>query len=219
MAKLIKLRGEVGNEDLGLRWRRCTSWLEQAEHELAEERYDEAFLFCWIAFNAAYSVDSPEPRESFELESISKYFDVLRNLDKDKSIDKELFDNESRWRQISEILTNQFIFGPFWRSQQEGSASLPWDQDLKSRVEKVERSRINRDVQPVLEEMFSRLYVLRNQLVHGAATYQGSLNRRQVQYGAAFMYLLLPVFLELMFRNPDADWGTPKYPALNHDTG
>ncbi len=219
MSRLIKLREAVGYGDLGLRWRRCTSWLEQAEQEIAEQRFDEAFVFCWIAFNAAYSVDTPEPRETFELESIRKYFALLRELDKDKSIERDLFDNDVRWQQIHEILGNKYIFAPFWRSQQDSSESAPWRKSLEKSKEKVLRSQVNRDILPILEEIFSRLYVLRNQLVHGAATYNGSLNRRQVEWSAAVMYLLLPTFLEIMFQNPDADWGTPKYPALNRKTG
>ena len=218
MSRLITLREEVGQGDLGLRWRRCTSWLEQAEKELANHCFDEAFIFCWVAFNAAYSVDTPEPRESFELQSIRDYFALLRDLDDEKSIEQALFDNETRWTQMQEILRNEYIFVPFWENQRSSSESTNWQESLEKSLEKVRRARVYRDVEPVLEEVFSRLYVLRNQLVHGASTYNGSLNRKQVQWGAAFLYLLLPVFLELMFRNPEGDWGIPKYPALNRNT-
>ena len=219
IARLIDLREAVGYENLGLRWRRCTSWLAQAEQEIWDSKFDAAFIFCWIAFNAAYSIDIPEPRESFELESIKKYFAVLRELDDQRSIEQALFDNETRWRQIQETLDNQYIFTPFWMSQQDSSNSAPWGDSLDRSREKVRRAQVNRDVRPVLEETFGRLYVLRNQLVHGAATYNGSLNRRQVEWGAVLLYMLLPVFLELMFNNPDVDWGVPKYPALSRDTG
>ena len=40
---------------LGLRPRRCTSWLERAEREMASGDYDAAFIFYWIAFDAAYT--------------------------------------------------------------------------------------------------------------------------------------------------------------------
>ena len=217
--RLIGLRELVGYEELGLRWRRCTSWLAQAEQEIWEQKYDAAFICCWIAFNAAYSVDTPDPRETFELESIRKYFTLLRELDHDGSIERELFDNETRWGQIEDILNNHYIYAPYWNSREDDTHQATWQDSLNWSMEKVRRARSNRDVGPVLEEMFSRLYVLRNQLFHGAATYNGSLNRRQVQWGAALLYLLLPVFLELMFRNPGADWGVPKYPALNRGAG
>ncbi len=214
LARLIALGDDLGAGDLKLRWRRCTSWLEQAEREIHNARYDEAFIFCWIAFNAAYSVDTQDTRESHELVSIRKYLALLSGLDSGKSMERAVFDSENRWNQIEQIIGNQFIYADFWKYQQSDPPSNSWHVSLEASREKLRRERRNRDVRGVLEEVFKRLYVMRNQLVHGAATYNGSVNRRQVQWGAALLYLLLPVFLDLMFRNPDADWGAPKYPVL-----
>ena len=50
--------------------------------------------------------------------------------------------------------------------------------------------------------VFDRLYVLRNQLVHGGATWNSSVNRAQVRDGAAILGFLLPVFVDLMMDNP-----------------
>lgn len=65
----------------------------------------------------------------------------------------------------------------------------------------------------ILEELFDRLYVLRNQLLHGGSTWQGSVNRSQVQDGAAIMAFLVPHFINLMLDNPTTDWGIPPYAA------
>ena len=69
------------------------------------------------------------------------------------------------------------------------------------------------NVLDILEELFDRLYVLRNQLIHGGATWQGSVNRSQVQDGAAIMAFLVPHFINLMLDNPAAAWGIPPYAA------
>ena len=45
---------------LRLRTRRCTSWLGRAEQEMASRDYDAAFIFYWIAFNAAYAEGGAE---------------------------------------------------------------------------------------------------------------------------------------------------------------
>ena len=60
--------------------------------------------------------------------------------------------------------------------------------------------------------LFDRLYVLRNQLLHGGATWQGSVNRSQVTKGAEIMAVLMPQFVKLMMDNPLSDWGKPYYP-------
>ena len=66
----------------------------------------------------------------------------------------------------------------------------------------------------ILITLFDRLYVLRNQLVHGGATWNGTVNRSQVIDGAAVLANLVPVFIDIMMDNPDHDWGKPFYPVI-----
>ena len=63
--------------------------------------------------------------------------------------------------------------------------------------------------------LFGRLYVLRNQLVHGGATWNGSVNRNQVEDSAKIMAFLIPLFIELMMENPAENWGKPYYPVVD----
>ena len=66
----------------------------------------------------------------------------------------------------------------------------------------------------VLSFVFDRLYVLRNQLVHGGSTWNSGVNRAQVRDGAAILAFLMPVFVDLMMENPHEDWGRPFYPVV-----
>ena len=59
----------------------------------------------------------------------------------------------------------------------------------------------------VLSLVFDRLYVLRNLLVHGGATWNSRVNRDHVRDGAAILAFLMPVFVDVMMDNPDEDWG------------
>ena len=63
--------------------------------------------------------------------------------------------------------------------------------------------------------IFDRLYVLRNQLLHGAATWNSGANREQVRDGAAILGRLIPEVLEIMLGNHDADWGEIRYPVID----
>ena len=63
--------------------------------------------------------------------------------------------------------------------------------------------------------IFDRLYVLRNQLLHGAATWNSGVNREQVRHGAAILGRLIPEVLEIMLVNHDADWGEIRYPVID----
>ena len=62
--------------------------------------------------------------------------------------------------------------------------------------------------------VFDRLYVLRNQLVHGGATWNSSVNRDQVRDGTRILAFLVPLFIDLMMDNPDIAWGDPCYPVV-----
>jgi hypothetical protein len=66
----------------------------------------------------------------------------------------------------------------------------------------------------VLSILFDRLYVLRNQVLHGGATWNSSVNRNQVRDGARILGFLVPVFIDLMMDHPDEDWGAPHYPVV-----
>ena len=80
----------LANEDtfpdiLRLRARRCTSWLEPAEKAMASRDYDAAFIFYWIAFNAAYAEGGAEVfvagRGKGETEERKAYLDKIIALD------------------------------------------------------------------------------------------------------------------------------------------
>lgn len=62
--------------------------------------------------------------------------------------------------------------------------------------------------------LFDRLYVLRNQLVHGSATYNSRVNRKQVRDWAALLLIFMPVVIDTMMSNAAEDWGAPYYPVV-----
>jgi len=66
----------------------------------------------------------------------------------------------------------------------------------------------------VLSIVLDRLYVLRNQLVHGGATWQSAANRRQVRDGAQILTSLLPIVIDLMMADDAPDFGGIAYPVV-----
>ncbi len=72
------------------------------------------------------------------------------------------------------------------------------------------------DTSAILAIVFDRLYVLRNQLVHGGATWNGSVNRNQVRDGARILSFLMPIFIDLMMDNHNRiDLGPAYYPPVD----
>jgi hypothetical protein len=88
--------------------------------------------------------------------------------------------------------------------------------------DKLERERVaigaalrRQDTATILSILFGRLYVLRNQLVHGGATWNSKANRDQVRDGTALLSCLLPLFIDLMMDNPEHEWPMPNYPVVD----
>ena len=66
----------------------------------------------------------------------------------------------------------------------------------------------------MLNTVFDRLYVLRNQIVHGGATWRSGVNRDQVRDSRQILATLVPLAIDVMMEHPEADWGTPYYPVV-----
>ena len=66
----------------------------------------------------------------------------------------------------------------------------------------------------VLSIVFSRIYTLRNQIMHGGATWNGSVNRDQIRDCVAILADLVPVVIEVMMDHHGALWGEASYPVV-----
>ncbi|MDE2786061.1 MAG: HEPN domain-containing protein [Chloroflexota bacterium] len=207
---------EKRRDPFNLRMRRATSWLARAEHEfnVDEPDYDAAFIFHWIAFNAAYAEDYPESYEIGEREAMRNYFRKIVNMDGSHVIYDSVWEKFSGPIRI--LLNNQYVFSAFWYSTNRDAEDADWRQEFRDKKAAINNAlgvRSVRNTEVILRELFDRLYVLRNQLLHGGATYRGSMNRSQVRDGSAIMTFLVPHFINLMLDNPTSDWGTPRFAA------
>ncbi len=65
------------------------------------------------------------------------------------------------------------------------------------------------------EIVLDRLYILRNQLIHGGGTFESKVNRKQLKDGVNMLELLVPTIINIMLQNNEEDWGTVYYPVIN----
>ena len=202
-------------QDLSLRLHRALSWLQRAEiaERVEPQDPDGVFIFYWIAFNAAYAEETLESSDTNERSAFHDYFDGILNLDNNNAIFNAI------WQEfagpIRLFLNNHYVFQPFWKHQNGVAGYEDWERRFDASKELANKALGNMDTHTVLTILFDRLYVLRNQLVHGGATWKGSVNRRQVEDGARIMAFLVPVFIQLMMDNPNQDWGKPYYPVVD----
>ena len=113
------------------------------------------------------------------------------------------------------LLENKDVFAPFWQYQNGVSEYDNWEERLASSRRVIASALTQRDTSLILSVLFDRLYVLRNQVMHGGATWNSSVNRSQIRDGSAVMDTLLPIFIELMMDHPQREWGKPFYPVVS----
>ncbi len=196
--------------NLALRVHRALSWLERAERTVDDP--DSKFIFLWIAFNAAYATEIDERYRLSEQATFQAFLEKLLSLDT-----RERF-KELVWKEFSGsirvLLDNPYVFQDFWNFH-NGSLS---EEEWKARFERAHAAaRIalgKQDTQTILGVVLSRLYTLRNQLMHGGATWNSAVNRDQIRDCVNLLSKIVPLVIELMLDHPETLWGDACYPVV-----
>jgi hypothetical protein len=195
-------------EALRLRIHRALSWLMHSEQ--VGNDVDVRFILRWIAFNAAYAREFG--KEESERNRVHAFIETLVSMDAKKQLHQALFQQFSG--SIRTLIDNKFTFEPFWVAMRTHDASNRWETSFTSSKKTALASVVLGDTVKVLSIVFDRLYVLRNQLVHGGATWNSGVNRAQLADGAAILGTLVPMILAIMMDNPEQDFGDVLYPVV-----
>ncbi len=211
-AKHRFVRDEI-HEHLNIRTHRALSWLQRAE--LARESDDDpdsAFIFYWIAFNSIYAAERIYRSGVSEKDVFSDFFRDVVELDDDRSVYNAI------WKEFSDsirlLINNKYVFQPFWESMNHSDNH--WEAKFEESKKQFLFAFRRQDTIMILCILFGRLYVLRNQLVHGGATWKSGKNRSQVRDGTNIMAFLVPIFIDLMISHPYIKWPKPFYPVFPH---
>lgn len=204
-----------GRTPFTLRMRRALSWLERAE--AADDDHDLCFICLWIAFNAAYAQDLGTEGSASERQAFRRFMGELCALDSNQALASlvwQVFPGP-----IRVLLDNRYVFQPFWDAlntpRADGSVPDHWRRAFDEARQQVHRALARQDTERVLYEVFVRLYTLRNQLMHGGATWNSSVNRAQVRDGRTLLARLLPAMLGVMMDHPARFAGRPFYPVVS----
>lgn len=189
------------------RLHRAISWLARSEQE--HDDLDARFIFQWVALNAAYARefhDGDTERERFR-----GFIDTLVALDRGNALHTTLFSTFSG--PIRTLIDNKYVFGPFWTALRDHDASERWQQAFSASKRAALTAIMGNQTGTVLSIVFDRLYVLRNQLIHGGATWNSQVNRNQLRDAVAILDTLVPQVVQIMLENPDHDFGEIQYPV------
>ena len=203
-------------DDLNLRLRRALSWLGRAEKEYNARDFDAAFIFYWIAFNAMYEqLGTSWVDDKYEREKRGDYFGRVVDLDSPGMIYATIW--SVLRNDVERILENRYVYDAYWKHRNNPAEARNWEQWFRRDRKRALQALAEKRIEEVLCELFFRLNTLRNQLLHGGATWKSSVNRHQVKPGARIMASLVPHFIDLMIKRPDHGWGAPRYPVVREN--
>ena len=208
-------RAERGawHPNLSLRVHRALSWLHRAEQLGKADDTDGQFIVLWIAFNAAYATDIDEKYRESEQQTFRDFLEKLAELDKGHKRFDALVWTEFP-KSIRVLLDNQYVFADFWKFQNGSLSEDAWEKNFEA-ANRAARTALGRqDTVTVLSVVLSRIYTLRNQLIHGGATWGSSVNREQLRDCTNFMAKLVPLTIEVMMDHPETLWGQACYPVV-----
>lgn len=195
---------------LNLRVHRAISWLHRAEQC---DDDDGRFIFLWIAFNAAYAEETTLQEQITSKKAFRQFLTKLCMLDKEAHIAHLI------WKEFSGpirlLLDNKFLLEAFWQHHRGKLSSQNWQRQFAHDKAAAHRALASSDTPRLLAIVFNRLYVLRNQLIHGGATWNGSINRPQLTDCTRFLGKLVPILILLMMNNPNESWSEAVYPVVN----
>jgi hypothetical protein len=203
----------IWHPNLSLRVHRALSWLDRAEQLGDQHDLDGQFIVLWIAFNAAYATEIDEKYRESEQQTFRGFLEKLTQLDVAQQRFEQLVWQEFP-RSIRVLLDIKFVFADFWKFQNGSLPEAEWQRSFAAANRAAHVALGRQDTVTVLSIVLSRIYVLRNQLVHGGATWGSSVNREQLRDCTNFMAKLVPLVIEVMMDHPQTLWGDACYPVV-----
>ncbi|MDA0696744.1 MAG: HEPN domain-containing protein [Proteobacteria bacterium] len=209
----FKQSKEQFNEDFRLRIHRSLSWLQQAEQAQRAQDFDSQFIFLWIAFNAAYAKDLAAGIRSIDKGLFVQFIYRICHLDQQHNIYDSVWNTFSGSIRI--ILNNKFTFQQFWDYHNGLITETEWLDSFERNKQNALNALSQKDTPEILVAVFNHLYTLRNQIIHGGATFNSTVNRTQLKDACTILFTLIPEMLQVMLNHPnDKTWGKPFYPVV-----
>ncbi|TCS42681.1 HEPN domain-containing protein [Reinekea marinisedimentorum] len=204
----LKARQDQLDPNHATRLHRAISWLKCAEEA---DNADLEFISLWISLNACFAIDRYGDQPLSDHDQFHHFIELLALHDTGSEIYSCLWEEYSG--HVKALIKNPYVFHAFWQSKRNGDDNWQGEFDRSSlqALNALSRQRVADLCTIVLD----RLFVLRNQLIYGGATYKGKVNRQQVEDGAGLLGSLMPVIIKIMLKAADEDWGEVAYPVIN----
>jgi len=208
----LRLKSIHPEHPTNIRFHRAASWIQRAEGVTDESDLEFALISYWVAFNALYGQwDELSHSPVSDTECWRDFLDRMLEMDESNFVIKVLDEHKGL---VMAIYNDEYLSRYYWNQPCARQAS-------KSKKVKYDARTwfIKGDWKMILDRVVERIYLLRCQLVHGASTYNGKLNRTSIRYCATMMDHLLRAFLQVWIQHgADDDWGIMCYPPQHKES-
>ncbi len=208
----LRLTAAKADPPVAIRLHRTFSWLQRSEQSGDGQDYDLVLICLWIGFNGLYGMWDEARREPLpDRDCWRKFLDRLLKLDASGHLSTMLTEQRDL---VMSILDDEYLSEFFWEDPGTIRAS-------KSKKAKYDARTwyIDKKWGMILDRLIERIYLLRCQLVHGAATFGGKLNRTSLERCIKMLQCVLnAVLLAVIDHGADENWGAMCYPPLKHGT-
>ena len=194
LEEVFKSQKYQNTDQFNLRVHRGLSWLKKAGQLDAD--LDLKFSCLWVSFNAIYAQDFVLSQDELKFR---QFLNDVYQVDNEHRIDQIIWNKLNQ--PIQMLLENPYIFQKFWDYQNQKITQEVWKESFETAKKEVSYSLQNKDTVTVLCVTFNRLYTLRNQLIHGGATYNSSVNRQQMQQACHILSSLISAFIFILLEN------------------
>ncbi len=205
--KKERLNNEHDSHPTAIRVHRAFSWMAQAE-TMDESDMDMILICQWVGFNALYGQWDDEKREPIsDRFSWKQFLDRILKLDKKGHVGETLIENK---RLVIKIMEDEYLSKFFWEEPTDVRARKSKKAMYDARTWYLEKRWVM-----IIERLTERIYLMRCQLMHGASTYGGKLNRTSLKYCSIMLGHLLQAIIQVIIENgADEDWGVMCYKPL-----
>ena len=113
------------------------------------------------------------------------------------------------------LLNSEFVFQPFWNFQNGKITKTEWKEHFSRAKASANYALAHKNTEQLITIVLQRMYTLRNQIVHGAATWNSSANRTQIRDSVTFLSQLVSFVIDIMIDNYNQIWCSANYPVAN----
>ena len=170
---------------------------------------DPKLIYFWTAHNSLYGRWDAQAREPIgDRYSLGAFTKRIMDFDQDGLIPQLLTEQRE---EVKAIVGNEFLNKYFWQDPSEDEARR-----AQNKARKLPSMHFEGRFESILSMTIERVYFIRCQLVHGAATFDSKLNREAVarcgEFLGQYLHAISRIIIDHAWRE---DWDDLCYPPID----